>query len=100
MVVHPGAGNPSGTLINGLVHKIEDGVGEPMRPGIVHLLDKDTSGLLVIAKTLRAFNCLKALCSRLTVLNGDTGQCWGEMPAQTIEKPLDVIQPKEFASLL
>ena len=46
MVVHPGAGNPSGTLINGLVHKIDDGVGDKMRPGIVHRIDKDTQDSL------------------------------------------------------
>ena len=52
MVVHPGCGNPSGTLVNALLHhtKSLSAVGEAMRPGIVHRLDKDTSGILVIAK--------------------------------------------------
>ncbi len=53
LVVHPGSGNHNGTLVNGLVHhcrSISD-VGDTMRPGIVHRLDKDTSGIMVIAKT-------------------------------------------------
>lgn len=52
MVVHPGAGNYSGTLVNVLLHHCEDlaGIGGVLRPGIVHRLDKDTSGVLVVAK--------------------------------------------------
>jgi 23S rRNA pseudouridine1911/1915/1917 synthase len=52
MVVHPGAGHASGTLVNALLHHISDlsGVGGEMRPGIVHRLDRGTSGVMVIAK--------------------------------------------------
>jgi 23S rRNA pseudouridine1911/1915/1917 synthase len=52
MVVHPGAGNYSGTLVNALLHHCRDlgGIGGVLRPGIVHRLDKDTSGVLVAAK--------------------------------------------------
>ncbi|PIQ28481.1 RluA family pseudouridine synthase [bacterium (Candidatus Blackallbacteria) CG17_big_fil_post_rev_8_21_14_2_50_48_46] len=52
LVVHPGAGNPSGTLVNALLHHCTDlsGIGGVERPGIVHRLDKETSGLLVVAK--------------------------------------------------
>jgi 23S rRNA pseudouridine1911/1915/1917 synthase len=52
MVVHPGAGHASGTLVNALLHHIGDlsGVGGEMRPGIVHRLDRGTSGVMVIAK--------------------------------------------------
>lgn len=53
LVVHPGSGNHNGTLVNGLLHyckSIAD-VGDSIRPGIVHRLDKDTSGIMVIAKT-------------------------------------------------
>jgi 23S rRNA pseudouridine1911/1915/1917 synthase len=52
MVVHPGAGHASGTLVNALLHHIDDlsGVGGEMRPGIVHRLDRGTSGVMVIAK--------------------------------------------------
>lgn len=53
LVVHPGAGNPDGTLVNGLLarHPELEGVGDPMRPGIVHRLDAGSSGLLVVART-------------------------------------------------
>ncbi len=52
MVVHPGAGNPGGTLVNALLAHCDDlsGIGGYVRPGIVHRLDKDTSGLIVVAK--------------------------------------------------
>jgi 23S rRNA pseudouridine1911/1915/1917 synthase len=52
MVVHPGAGHASGTLVNALLHHIRDlsGIGGALRPGIVHRLDRGTSGLLVVAK--------------------------------------------------
>jgi 23S rRNA pseudouridine1911/1915/1917 synthase len=52
LVVHPGAGAPSGTLVNALLRHIEDlsGIGGVLRPGIVHRLDRGTSGLLVVAK--------------------------------------------------
>ncbi len=52
MVVHPGAGNETGTLVHALLHHCEDlsGLGGVLRPGIVHRLDRDTSGLLVVAK--------------------------------------------------
>ena len=52
MVVHPGAGHASGTLVNALLHHVKDlsGVGGEARPGIVHRLDRGTSGLMVVAK--------------------------------------------------
>ena len=52
MVVHPGAGNESGTLVNALLHHVSDlsGIGGELRPGIVHRLDKGTSGVMVVAK--------------------------------------------------
>jgi 23S rRNA pseudouridine1911/1915/1917 synthase len=54
LVVHPGAGNPTGTVVNGLLAHCQgrlSSIGGPLRPGIVHRLDKDTSGLMVAAKT-------------------------------------------------
>jgi 23S rRNA pseudouridine1911/1915/1917 synthase len=53
LVVHPGAGNPAGTLVNGLLARFPDlaDVGDPMRPGIVHRLDAGSSGLLVVARS-------------------------------------------------
>ena len=60
MVVHPGAGTSGGTLVNALLGHCEDlsGIGGTMRPGIVHRIDKDTSGILVVAKNDRAHNSL------------------------------------------
>lgn len=63
MVVHPAPGTPSGTLVNALLHHCGDslsGIGGARRPGIVHRIDKDTSGLLVVAKTDRAHHGLAA----------------------------------------
>jgi 23S rRNA pseudouridine1911/1915/1917 synthase len=61
MVVHPGAGNYSGTLVNALLAHCNDlqGIGGELRPGIVHRLDKDTSGVLVVAKHDRAIHALQ-----------------------------------------
>jgi 23S rRNA pseudouridine1911/1915/1917 synthase len=60
MVVHPGAGNEDGTLVNALLAHCTDlsGIGGELRPGIVHRIDKDTSGTLVVAKSDRAHNSL------------------------------------------
>lgn len=60
MVVHPAAGNADGTLVNALLYHIKDlsGIGGEMRPGIVHRLDKDTSGVLIIAKNDNAHRLL------------------------------------------
>lgn len=63
MVVHPAAGNPSGTLVNALLYHCGaslSGVGGVIRPGIVHRIDKDTSGLLVVAKNDEAHLALSA----------------------------------------
>jgi 23S rRNA pseudouridine1911/1915/1917 synthase len=60
LVIHPAAGNPSGTLVNALLHHCDDlsGIGGVARPGIVHRLDKDTTGLMVVAKSDRAHQAL------------------------------------------
>ncbi len=61
MVVHPAPGTPSGTLVNALLHHCGDtlsGIGGARRPGIVHRIDKDTTGLLVVAKSDRAHHGL------------------------------------------
>jgi len=61
LVVHPGAGNWTGTLVNALIHHCGDslsGIGGVKRPGIVHRLDKDTSGVMVVAKTDKAHKAL------------------------------------------
>lgn len=70
MVVHPGAGNVSGTMVNALLHYCGDslsGIGGVQRPGIVHRLDKDTSGLLMVAKTDRAHQGLSEQLSDRTL---------------------------------
>ncbi len=55
LVVHPGPGHPDGTLVNALLHHAEvHGGADPLRPGIVHRLDKDTSGVMVVAKSAQA----------------------------------------------
>lgn len=59
LVVHPGAGNPSGTLVNALLHR-DPGLSMLPRAGIVHRLDKDTSGVMVVARTLQAHTSLVA----------------------------------------
>jgi 23S rRNA pseudouridine1911/1915/1917 synthase len=60
LVVHPSPGHASGTLVNALLHHVRDlaGVGGELRPGIVHRLDRDTSGVLLVAKTDRAHSSL------------------------------------------
>ena len=63
LVVHPGAGNPVGTLMNGLLHH-DPKLAELPRAGIVHRLDKDTSGLMVVARTLPTYTALVDLLSR------------------------------------
>ncbi|MHB8219612.1 MAG: RluA family pseudouridine synthase [Acidimicrobiales bacterium] len=72
LVVHPGAGLTEGTLVSGLAARYPDlltevGVGDPGRPGIVHRLDRGTSGLLVVARTAAAFRSLVAQFSSRTV---------------------------------
>jgi 23S rRNA pseudouridine1911/1915/1917 synthase len=58
LVVHPGAGNPSGTLVNALLNRGISGGDDPLRPGVVHRLDRDTSGLMVLAKGEPAYSRL------------------------------------------
>ena len=60
LVVHPAAGHSTGTLVHGVLHHCPDleGIGAEKRPGIVHRLDKDTSGLLVVAKNAHAHHAL------------------------------------------
>ena len=70
MVVHPAPGSPNGTLVNALLHHCGEtlsGVGGEKRPGIVHRIDKETSGLLVVAKSDRAHHGLAAQFEKHTV---------------------------------
>ena len=67
LVVHPGAGNRSGTLVNALLSRGIAGGGDPERPGVVHRLDRDTSGLMVVAKNEEAYSGLVAALSQRRV---------------------------------
>ncbi len=92
LVVHPGAGNPAGTLVNGLLARFPDlaGVGEAHRPGIVHRLDVGTSGLLVVARTAAAYHALVDALGRHLVERRYLALVWGH-PANAsgvIEAPI------------
>lgn len=76
LVVHPAAGNWSGTLLNGLLHYLPSMAGVP-RAGIVHRLDKDTSGLMVVAKTLQAHTDLVRQLQARTVKREYLALVWG-----------------------
>lgn len=80
MVVHPAPGSPSGTLVNALLHHCGDslsGIGGVKRPGIVHRIDKETSGLLVVAKTDVAHQGLAAQFEKHTVERYYRALCYG-----------------------
>lgn len=80
MVVHPAAGNPDGTLVNALIAHCGislKGIGGEMRPGIVHRIDKDTSGLLVAAKNERAMTSLAKQFANHTIERAYTAVVWG-----------------------
>jgi 23S rRNA pseudouridine1911/1915/1917 synthase len=78
LVVHPGSGNWEGTLLNALLHHAPQLEGVP-RAGIVHRLDKDTSGLLVVAKTLTAQTALVRQLQARSVKREYLALAWGEM---------------------
>jgi len=92
LVVHPGAGNPHGTLVNGLLAHAPEiaAVGDPMRPGIVHRLDRDTSGLLVVARTPRAYESLVAQLGARSVERNYVALAWGhfDAPRGVIDAPI------------
>jgi len=80
LVVHPAAGNPDGTLVNALIAHCGEslmGIGGELRPGIVHRLDKDTSGLLVAAKTERAMASLAKQFANHTIERAYHAVVWG-----------------------
>jgi 23S rRNA pseudouridine1911/1915/1917 synthase len=80
LVVHPAAGNPDGTLVNALIAHCGPGmlsIGGEARPGIVHRLDKDTSGLLVAAKTERAMASLAKQFANHTIERAYHAVVWG-----------------------
>jgi 23S rRNA pseudouridine1911/1915/1917 synthase len=85
LVVHPAAGNPDGTLVNALLAHCRDlaGIGGVARPGIVHRLDKDTSGLLVVAKNERAMRSLAKQFAAHAVERVYNAIVWGAPRAGT-----------------
>ncbi|MBR8000317.1 RluA family pseudouridine synthase [Burkholderia vietnamiensis] len=89
LVVHPAAGNWSGTLLNGLLHRYGDAAAGLPRAGIVHRLDKETSGLMVVARTLAAQTDLVRQLQARTVKRRYFALVWGTMPEEgTIDAPI------------
>lgn len=82
LVIHPGAGRKGGTLVNGLLAEFPElaVVGRAERPGIVHRLDRDTTGVMVVARTNEAAKSLVGQFKRKTVEKRYTAVVWGEMP--------------------
>jgi 23S rRNA pseudouridine1911/1915/1917 synthase len=92
LVVHPGAGHRSGTMVQGLLARFPElaHVGEPERPGIVHRLDKGTSGLLVVARTTAAYESLVGQLSARTVERRYLALVWGvpDPPRGMVDAPV------------
>jgi 23S rRNA pseudouridine1911/1915/1917 synthase len=91
MVVHPAAGHASGTLVNALLHHVEDlsGIGGEKRPGIVHRLDRGTSGLMVVAKHDAAHEALSRQFRERQVEKEYVALVWGEvMAGRRIDTPI------------
>ena len=90
--VHPGPGHPDGTLVNGLFALCPDiqGIGGRIRPGIVHRLDKDTSGLIIAAKTQTAHHHLSQQIKNRAIKKGYLALVQGapSLPAGTIDVPI------------
>ena len=107
LVVHPGAGHRTGTLLNALVHhcpELKD-IGEVSRPGLVHRLDKDTSGLIVVAKTALAHTNLVAQFQAHAITKIYQALVWGRLPEAEGEIDREVgrhptarQKPRAFAS--
>jgi 23S rRNA pseudouridine1911/1915/1917 synthase len=91
MVVHPGAGHSGGTLVNALLHHVKDlsGIGGELRPGIVHRLDRGTSGLMVVAKSDAAHQELSRQFSDREVEKEYVALVWGVVHAgRRIDAPI------------
>jgi 23S rRNA pseudouridine1911/1915/1917 synthase len=91
MVVHPGAGHDSGTLVNALLYHIKDlsGIGGELRPGIVHRLDRGTSGLMVVAKNDAAHQELSRQFAHREVEKEYSALVWGVVQAgRRIDAPI------------
>ncbi len=92
LVVHPGSGNWTGTMVNALMHHITDlsGIGGELRPGLVHRLDKDTSGLMLVAKNDTSHRALAAMIEARQVKREYLALVWG-IPREetfTVDQPI------------
>ena len=93
MVVHPANGNPDGTLVNAILNMCKDslsGIGGKLRPGIVHRLDKDTSGLIIVAKNDKAHINISEQIKNRTVTKKYIALVRGVLPDNeaTIDMPI------------
>ncbi|MDQ3555505.1 MAG: RluA family pseudouridine synthase, partial [Gemmatimonadota bacterium] len=92
LVVHPAPGHPSGTLVNALLHAVKDlsGIGGVLRPGIVHRLDRDTSGLLVVAKHDESHRRLSDALRRREISRSYLALAWGHLASEevTVDAPI------------
>ncbi len=92
VVVHPAPGHRSGTLVNALLHHIGDlsGIGGVLRPGIVHRLDKDTSGLMLVAKNDQAHRALADALKRREIRRIYFAAAWGHLAedAMVVDAPI------------
>ena len=92
LVVHPGAGNRGGTLVHGLLARYPGlaDVGDPERPGIVHRIDKDTSGLLLVARSRAGYEGLGRQIKEHRVVREYVALAWGhlEAPRGLIDAPI------------
>ena len=104
MVVHPAAGHSRGTLVNALLHHCDDlaGIGGTLRPGIVHRIDKDTSGILVVTKNDSAHQHLAEQFRRHSIKREYLALIHGHLPSGTgtIDQPLGrhPVQRKKFSA--
>lgn len=93
LVIHPAAGNPTGTLVNALLHHCDDlsGIGGVYRPGIVHRLDKDTTGVMVVAKSDRAHLALSLDFRNRKIGKTYLAVCYGTPKEEegVIDAPID-----------
>ncbi|MEE2658336.1 MAG: RluA family pseudouridine synthase [Candidatus Latescibacterota bacterium] len=92
MTVHPAPGSPAGTLVNALLHHCQDlsGINGVLRPGIVHRLDRNTTGLLVVAKNDSAHRGLASQLERRSMTRHYRAIVWGRLPERgSVDAPID-----------
>ncbi|MFM8815278.1 MAG: RluA family pseudouridine synthase [Actinomycetes bacterium] len=106
IVVHPGAGNPNGTLVNGILALYPEvaSIGDQLRPGVVHRLDAGTSGLMVVARSQVAYDVLVDALTRRDVTRVYVALVWGhpEVSSGLIDAPIgrDQRDPTKMAVVI